>query len=70
MELQYNFSTAPISVKSRKNPKVSYILQSELQIFAARTAILALTLSSGRNKTHGKGTKLAETGRYLARHGD
>jgi hypothetical protein len=33
------------------------------------TAILALTSSSGRNKAHGIGTKLAETKRYLARLG-
>lgn len=34
---------------------------------AATTAILTLTLSSGRNNAHGKGTKLTETGRYLVR---
>ena len=35
----------------------------------ATIVIMALILSSRRNKAHGKGTKLAKTGRYLARHG-
>jgi hypothetical protein len=36
---------------------------------AATTAIMVLTSSSRGNKAQGKGTKLAETGRYLARPG-
>jgi len=53
-------------VKSRNIPQKIEIGVANL---VATTTILALTLSSRRNKAHGKGTKLAETRRYLARHG-
>ena len=60
--------TAPLGVKlRRKKPKKLYIVVGVANL-AATTAIMALTSSSGRNKAHNKGTKLAETERYLARH--
>ena len=48
---------------TKQTPKIILALP------ASTTAILALIASSGRNKAHSKGTKLAETGRYLARLG-
>ena len=40
-----------------------------LSLPASMPTIMVLTASSGRNKAHGKGIKLVETGRYLARRG-
>jgi hypothetical protein len=58
--------TSRCEIKKRP-PKKLYIAIGVANS-AATTAILALTLCNGSNKAHGKGIKLAETGRYLARH--
>ena len=57
--------------KIKKIPQNIYIYNIAIGIAnsVAMTAILVLTSFSGRNKARGKGTKLAETGRYLVRHG-
>jgi hypothetical protein len=55
-------------VKSRKDPPKKLYFAIGVANSVATIAILALTLCSRSNKAHGKGIKLAETGRYLARH--
>jgi hypothetical protein len=59
-------------VKSRKKKqktKTKLYIAAEVANSTATTANLALTSSSRRIKAYGKGTKLAETKRYLVRHG-
>ena len=60
-------SNCLVGVKSRKTPQSRICIAPRVANSAATTAIMVFTSSSGRNKTHGKGTKLAETEMYLTR---